>query len=35
MVFFQVIFSMNDEYVPEYVDKKALVERWEHNPFSS
>lgn len=23
----QVIFSMNDEYVPEYVDKKALVER--------
>ncbi|TYH73883.1 hypothetical protein ES332_D05G359600v1 [Gossypium tomentosum] len=23
----QVIFSMDDEYVPEYVDKKALVER--------
>ncbi|KAF5752307.1 hypothetical protein HS088_TW01G00215 [Tripterygium wilfordii] len=23
----QVIFSMADEYVPEYVDKKALVER--------
>ncbi|XVF64969.1 hypothetical protein PTKIN_Ptkin09bG0209200 [Pterospermum kingtungense] len=23
----QVIFSMNDEYVPEYVDKKALVDR--------
>ncbi|KAF8690442.1 hypothetical protein HU200_040795 [Digitaria exilis] len=23
----QVIFSMGDEYVPEYVDKKALVER--------
>lgn len=25
--FLQVIFSMADEYVPEYVDKKALVER--------
>lgn len=24
----QVIFSMMDEYVPDYVDKKALVERW-------
>ncbi|MBA0596452.1 hypothetical protein Gorai_013271 [Gossypium raimondii] len=24
----QVIFSMDDEYVPEYVDKKALVERF-------
>lgn len=23
----QVIFCMADEYVPEYVDKKALVER--------
>lgn len=23
----QVIFSMGDEYVPEYVDKKALVDR--------
>ncbi|CAI9118596.1 OLC1v1020187C1 [Oldenlandia corymbosa var. corymbosa] len=23
----QIIFSMNDEYVPEYVDKKALVNR--------
>ena len=23
----QVIFSMADEYVPEYVDKKALVGR--------
>ncbi|KAL5541676.1 hypothetical protein UlMin_009386 [Ulmus minor] len=23
----QVIFSMSDEYVPDYVDKKALVER--------
>lgn len=23
----QVIFSMADEYVPDYVDKKALVER--------
>ena len=26
-VYFQVIFSMDDEYVPDYVDKKALVER--------
>lgn len=26
-VHLQVIFSMADEYVPEYVDKKALVER--------
>lgn len=25
--FWQVIFSMADEYVPDYVDKKALVER--------
>lgn len=25
---FQVIFSMADEYVPEYVDKKALVDRY-------
>jgi hypothetical protein len=25
--FLQVIYSMADEYVPEYVDKKALVER--------
>jgi hypothetical protein len=23
----QVIFSMGDEYVPEYVDKRALVDR--------
>ena len=23
----QVIFSMSDEYVPDYVDKKALVDR--------
>lgn len=23
----QVIFSMADEYVPDYVDKKSLVER--------
>lgn len=23
----QVIFSMADEYVPDYVDKKALVQR--------
>jgi len=23
----QVIFSMGDEYVPEYVNKKALVDR--------
>jgi hypothetical protein len=23
----QVIFSMGDEYVPEYVDKEALVDR--------
>lgn len=23
----QVIFSMGDEYVPDYVDKKALVDR--------
>jgi hypothetical protein len=23
----QVIYSMADEYVPEYVDKKALAER--------
>lgn len=27
MYFLQVIFSMSDEYVPEYVDKKALVDR--------
>ncbi|KAJ8439838.1 hypothetical protein Cgig2_023000 [Carnegiea gigantea] len=27
MYFVQVIFSMADEYVPAYVDKKALVER--------
>lgn len=26
-LFWQVIFSMADEYVPDYVDKKALVER--------
>lgn len=26
-IWFQVIFSMADEYVPDYVDKKALVER--------
>jgi tetrahydromethanopterin S-methyltransferase subunit C len=23
----QVIFSMGDEYVPEYVDKRALLDR--------
>lgn len=27
LVVWQVIFSMADEYVPDYVDKKALVER--------
>lgn len=27
------MFSMGDEYVPEYVDKKALVDRQECEPF--
>lgn len=31
----QVIFSMADEYVPEYVDKKSLVERYLQSDFSS
>ncbi|KAF7144561.1 hypothetical protein RHSIM_Rhsim04G0207200 [Rhododendron simsii] len=31
----QVIFSMADEYVPDYVDKKALVDRQVQESFST
>ena len=34
IIIMQVLYSMGDEYVPDYVDKKALAERQVHRPIA-